>query len=115
MIEHYAGKFPVWLAPEQIKVLPVTDRAAEYAEQLVSQFKALGLRASADLRKEKIGRKILDAELEKVPYKLVVGDKEVEEGTVSVRRRGEGDIGAMPKADFFALVKEENDSKKVFD
>ncbi len=114
LIEHYAGKFPVWLAPEQIKVLPVTDRAAEYAEQLVSQFKALGLRASADLRKEKIGRKILDAELEKVPYKLVVGDKEVEEGTVSVRRRGEGDIGAMPKADFFALVKEENDSKKVF-
>ena len=65
-------------------------------------------------QKEKIGRKILDAELEKVPYKLVVGDKEVEEGTVSVRRRGEGDIGAMPKADFFALVKEENDSKKVF-
>ena len=114
LIEHYAGKFPVWLAPEQIKVLPVTDRAAEYAEQLVSQFKTLGLRASADLRKEKIGRKILDAELEKVPYKLVVGDKEVEEGTVSVRRRGEGDIGAMPKADFFALVKEENDSKKVF-
>ena len=114
LIEHYAGKFPVWLAPEQIKVLPVTDRAADYAEQLVSQFKALGLRASADLRKEKIGRKILDAELEKVPYKLVVGDKEVEEGTVSVRRRGEGDIGAMPKADFFALVKEENDSKKVF-
>ena len=114
LIEHYAGKFPVWLAPEQVKVLPVTDRAAEYAEQLVAEMTAMGLRASADLRKEKIGRKILDAELEKVPYKLVVGDKEVEDGTVSVRRRGEGDIGAMAKADFFALVKEENDTKKAF-
>lgn len=114
LIEHYAGKFPVWLAPEQVKVLPVTDRAAEYAEKLVAEMTAMGLRASADLRKEKIGRKILDAELEKVPYKLVVGDKEVEDGTVSVRRRGEGDIGAMAKADFFALVKEENDTKKAF-
>ncbi|MDE5896585.1 MAG: threonine--tRNA ligase [Clostridia bacterium] len=114
LIEHYAGKFPVWLAPEQVKVLPVTDRAAEYAEQLVSQMRAMGLRASADLRKEKIGKKILDAELEKVPYKLVVGDKEVENGTVSVRRRGEGDIGCMGKAEFFALVKEENDAKKAF-
>ena len=114
LIEHFAGKFPVWLAPEQVKVLPVTDRAADYATQLVKEMTALGLRASADLRKEKIGRKILDAELEKVPYKLIVGDKEVEDGTVSVRRRGEGDIGAMAKADFFALVKKENDEKTIF-
>ncbi len=114
LIEHFAGKFPVWLAPEQIKVLPVTDRAAAYAEELVAEMNAMGLRASADLRKEKIGRKILDAELEKVPYKLVVGDKEVEEGSVSVRRRGEGDIGAMPKAEFFAMVKKENDEKTIF-
>jgi threonyl-tRNA synthetase len=114
LIEHFAGKFPVWLSPEQVKVLPVTDRAAEYAERLVSEMAAIGIRASADLRKEKIGRKILDAELEKVPYKLIVGDKEVENGTVSVRRRGEGDIGAMAKEDFFALVKEENDTKKMF-
>lgn len=114
LIEHFAGKFPVWLSPEQVKVLPVTDRAAEYAERLVSEMAAIGIRASADLRKEKIGRKILDAELEKVPYKLIVGDKEVENGTVSVRRRGEGDIGAMAKEDFFALVKEENDTKKIF-
>ena len=114
LIEHFAGKFPVWLAPEQVKVLPVTDRAADYAQQLVKEMNEMGLRASADLRKEKIGRKILDAEVEKVPYKLIVGDKEVENGTVSVRRRGEGDIGAMAKADFFALVKKENDEKTIF-
>ena len=114
LIEHFAGKFPVWLAPEQVKVLPVTDRAADYAQQLVKEMNEMGLRASADLRKEKIGRKILDAEVEKVPYKLIVGDKEVEDGTVSVRRRGEGDIGAMAKADFFALVKKEDDEKTIF-
>ncbi len=114
LIEHFAGKFPVWLAPEQVKVLPVTDRAAAYAEALVAEMNAMGLRAAADLRKEKLGRKILDAEMEKVPYKLVVGDKEVEEGTVSVRRRGEGDIGSMAKADFFALVKQEDADKTIF-
>lgn len=114
LIEHFAGKFPVWLSPEQVRVLPVTDRAAGYAEELVKLMTATGLRASADLRKEKIGRKILDAELEKVPYKLVIGDKEMENGTVSVRRRGEGDIGVMEKEKFIALLKEENDTKKAF-
>ena len=114
LIEHYAGKFPVWLSPVQVKVLPVTDRAAEYSEKLVSEMKAAGLRAEADLRKEKIGRKIFDAEQEKVPYKLVIGDKEVEAGTVSVRRRGEGDIGEMLKDKFIALVLEEIASKKAF-
>ena len=114
LIEHFAGKFPVWLAPEQVKVLPVTDRAADYATQLVKEMSALGLRASADLRKEKIGRKILDAELEKVPYKLIVGDKEVEDGTVSVRRRGEGDVGAMAKQDFYDLVSKEDREKTIF-
>jgi len=114
LIEHFAGKFPVWLAPEQVKVLPVTDRASDYAQKLADEMNAAGLRVSADLRKEKLGRKILDAEMEKVPYKLVVGDKEVEDGTVSVRRRGEGDIGVMSKEEFIRLVKEENDSKKIF-
>ncbi len=84
LIEHFAGKFPVWLSPVQVKVLPVTDRAAEYANCLVNELSALGLRAEADLRKEKIGRKILDAELEKVPYKLIVGDKEMEIGRAHV-------------------------------
>lgn len=114
LIEHFAGKFPVWLAPEQVKVLPVTDRASEYAQALADEMNAVGLRASADLRKEKLGRKILDAEMEKVPYKLVVGDKEMEDGTVSVRRRGEGDIGVMSKVDFIKLVQEENNTKKIF-
>ena len=75
---------------------------------------AAGFRASADLRKEKLGRKILDAEVEKVPYKLVVGDKEMEDCTVSVRRRGEGDIGVMDKSSFIEMLREENDSKKIF-
>ncbi len=114
LIEKYAGAFPLWFAPTQVKVLPITDRAADYANALAGELAALGIRAEADLRKEKIGRKILDAENEKVPYKLIVGDKEVENDTVSVRRRGEGDIGAMKKEDFFALVKKENDEKVVF-
>ncbi len=114
LIEHFAGKFPVWLAPEQVKVLPVTDRAADYAQKLADEMNAMGLRASADLRKEKIGKKILDAELEKVPYKLVVGDKEVEEDTVSVRRRGEGDIGAMSRAAFIEMLVQEDKEKKIF-
>ena len=114
LIEHFAGKFPVWLAPEQVKVLPVTDRAAEYAQALADEMNAAGFRASADLRKEKLGRKILDAEVEKVPYKLVVGDKEMEDCTVSVRRRGEGDIGVMDKSSFIEMLREENDSKKIF-
>ncbi len=114
LIEHFAGKFPVWLAPEQVKVLPVTDRASEYAQALADEMNAAGFRASADLRKEKLGRKILDAEMEKVPYKLVVGDKEMEDCTVSVRRRGEGDIGVMDKSSFFEMLREENDSKKIF-
>ncbi len=114
LIEHYAGKFPVWLSPVQVKVLPITDRADGYAEELVREMEERGLRAEADLRKEKIGRKILDAENEKVPYKLIIGDKEMENNTVSVRKRGEGDIGSMPKDGFIALCKKENDEKTVF-
>ncbi len=114
LIEHFAGKFPVWLSPVQVKVLPVTDRAAEYAARLVAEMTENGLRAEADLRKEKIGRKILDAEMEKVPYQLIVGDKEMQSETVSVRRRGEGNIGSMQQDAFIKLVKEENDSKKIF-
>ncbi len=114
LIEKYAGAFPLWFAPVQVKVLPITDRAADYAKQLVEELSALGLRAEADYRNEKIGRKILDAENEKVPYKLVVGDKEVEEGTVSVRKRAQGDIGCMKKEDFMALCKKENDEKVIF-
>ncbi len=114
LIEKYAGAFPLWFAPVQVKVLTVTDRAADYAKELVEALAARGLRAEADLRNEKIGRKILDAENEKVPYKLVIGDKEVEEGTVSVRKRSQGDIGCMKKEDFFALCKKEDEEKVIF-
>ncbi len=114
LIEKYAGAFPLWFAPVQVKVLPITDRAADYAKSLTEELNCLGLRAEADFRNEKIGRKILDAENEKVPYKLVVGDKEVEEGTVSVRKRSQGDVGSMKKEDFFALCKKENDEKVIF-
>ncbi len=114
LIEKYAGAFPLWFAPVQVKVLPITDRAADYANALVASLAERGIRAEADLRNEKIGRKILDAENEKVPYKLVVGDKETEEGSVSVRRRGAGDIGSMKKEDFFALCKKESDEKVIF-
>ncbi len=114
LIEKYAGAFPLWFAPEQVKVLPVTDRAADYAKEVVDELTAVGIRASADYRNEKIGRKIFDAEQEKVPYKLVVGDKEMENGSVSVRKRGAGDIGSMSKDDFIALVVEEDESKVIF-
>ena len=114
LIEHFAGKFPVWLAPVQVKVLPVTDRAAAYAQEITDAINREGLRAEADLRKEKIGRKILDSEMEKVPYQLIVGDKEMENGMVSVRLRGEGDIGAMERGAFFALLREDNASKRIF-
>ena len=114
LIEHFAGKFPVWLAPVQVKVLPVTDRAAAYAQEITDAINREGLRAEADLRKEKIGRKILDSEMEKVPYQLIVGDKEMENGMVSVRRRGEGDIGAMERGAFFVLLREDNASKRIF-
>ena len=108
------GGVPALVAPEQVKVLPVTDRAADYAKEVVEELTAVGIRASADYRNEKIGRKIFDAEQEKVPYKLVVGDKEVENGSVSVRKRGAGDIGSMTKDDFIALVVEEDETKVIF-
>ena len=114
LIEKYAGAFPLWFSPVQVKVLPITDRAADYARRLVDELSMRGLRAEGDYRNEKIGRKILDAENEKVPYKLVVGDKEVEEGSVSVRKRGQGDIGSMKKEDFIALCKREDEEKIIF-
>ncbi len=87
LIEHYAGKFPMWLAPKQIKILPITDRTLDYAQSICKKCNDLGLRAEVDLRSEKIGYKIREAKLEKVPYILVVGDKEAEEGTVNVNKR----------------------------
>ncbi|GFR36502.1 threonine--tRNA ligase [Thermobrachium celere] len=111
LIEHYAGAFPTWLAPVQVKILPVTDRANDYAKQLEEKFKENGIRVESDLRNEKIGYKIREAQLQKVPYMLILGDKEVEAGNVSVRSRKEGDMGAMAVEDFLAKIKEEIDKK----
>ncbi len=114
LIEHYAGKFPVWLAPVQVKVLPVSDKSMDYAKEVENAFKAAGLRVETDARNEKIGYKIREAQLEKVPYMLVVGDKEKEEKTVAVRMREKGDIGSMNLDEFIVRVKKENDEKTVF-
>ena len=114
LIEHYAGKFPVWLSPVQVKLLPVSDKSMDYAQEVEKQLKSLGIRVETDTRNEKIGYKIREAQLEKLPYMLIIGDKEKEEGTVSVRMREKGDIGSMPLSEFAARVKKENDEKTVF-
>ncbi len=95
LVEHYAGAFPTWLAPVQARVLPITDKQQEFAAKVVCDLKAQGFRVEADLRNEKIGFKIREAEKSKVPYMLVVGDKEVQSGTVSVRGRSGANLGSM--------------------
>ncbi len=111
LIEKYAGALPTWMSPEQVRILPVTDRAADYAAQIRSSLEAQGFRAEADYRNEKISKKIRDAQMEKVPYMLVVGDRDMEAGTVSVRHRAEGDLGAMTSAAFANLLREVVDQK----
>lgn len=112
LIEHFAGAFPAWLAPTQVRILPITERHIEYAQKLAEKMFDLGIRVHLDDRNEKIGYKIREAQVQKIPYMLVVGDKEVEDGTVSVRRRSEGDLGAMPADDFAALLVKEVADKK---
>lgn len=112
LIETYAGAFPAWLAPCQVRILPITDKHVEYAKKLADKMFDLGLRVHLDDRNEKLGYKIREAQVQKVPYTLVVGDKEMEEGTVNVRRRGEGDIGAMPQDEFISMLQEEIKEKK---
>jgi len=107
LIEHYAGAFPAWLAPVQVKVMNITDRQQEYVEKIAEELKKNGIRVEIDLRNEKIGYKIREAQLQKVPYMLVLGDKEMTEGKVAVRSRKDGDLGAMNTEEFIAkLVKE---------
>ena len=110
--EHFAGAFPAWLSPVQVKVLPVTDRAAEYADQVAAELDQQGFRVEVDHSSNKLGYKIRAAQGEKVPYMLIVGDKDVENGTVSPRHRSEGDLGAMSLADFAAKLHAEVDSKE---
>jgi threonyl-tRNA synthetase len=107
LIEHYAGEFPLWLAPRQVAVLPIADRHAEYAREVVRELTQAGLRADADERAESVGRKIRDAELRKVPYMLVVGDREAEQRAVAVRRHREGDEGTAPLQDLVQRLREE--------
>jgi threonyl-tRNA synthetase len=112
LIEHYAGAFPVWLAPVQAKVLSITDNQLEYAKGVRQQLLAAGIRTELDARSEKIGFKIREASLEKVPYVLVVGDKEVQQNTVAVRARGGKDLGAMPLAEFIEKMLKEIGEKR---
>ncbi len=104
LIEHYAGAFPLWLAPVQVAVLPITDRINEYAESIAKELKDAGFRVEANVKSDKIGAKIRDAQLQKVPYMLVLGDKELEEGKVAVRERKQGDIGAMSLEEFKEMI-----------
>jgi threonyl-tRNA synthetase len=111
LLEHYAGAFPVWLAPVQAIVLPVTDRALEYGRKIAAQLEAAGVRVEVDDRSEKVNFKIREAQLQKIPYMLVVGDREAEQGTVSVRHRKHADLGAKPVADFIADITEKISSR----
>ena len=114
LIEHYAGKFPVWLAPVQVKILPITEKQQAYAAELLAKMQAAGIRAELDSRNEKIGYKIREAQMEKVPYMLVIGEKEASEGLVAVRRRDKGDLGAVSAEEFIAEVCTEIAEKTAF-
>ena len=111
LIETYAGALPTWMAPEQVRVMSITDRAADYAAKLAADLRALGYRAEANVESDKIGKKIREGQLEKVPYMLIVGDRDMADQTVSVRHRAEGDLGAMSFDAFVALLKEVVDTK----
>lgn len=113
LIEHFAGAFPLWLAPEQVRVLSISDRFAEYAQEVLGALQGAGLRASVDHRPEKIGAKIRDAQLEKIPVMLVVGGKEAETGAVSYRDRIDGDRGAMPLAEAVAQLRAESEARTI--
>lgn len=111
LIEKYAGALPLWMSPEQVRILPVTDRAKEYGEGIAKRLDDLGMRVTVDNRNEKIGYKIRQAQLEKIPYFFIVGDKEVEDNTVSLRSRKDGDLGASPLEDVIAKIVKENAEK----
>ena len=112
LIEEYAGALPTWMAPEQVRFLPVTDRAADYCAEQAKKLEDMGFRVEVDYRNEKIGRKIRDAQMEKVPYMVVVGDRDMENGTVSPRHRADGDLGAMSMDEFSVLLKQVVDNKE---
>jgi threonyl-tRNA synthetase len=110
LIEHYAGNFPTWLAPVQATLLPISDKHLDYAKKLLREFKKSEIRCTIDDRSEKIGKKIRDAELKKIPYMLIIGDKEQESNALSVRKKGSGDSGSVPASDVIASIKAESDA-----
>lgn len=110
LIEHTGGNFPLWLTPDQVIILPISDKYLEYAQTLVKQLEKNDIRVSIDDRSEKTGKKIRDAELKKIPYMLIVGEKEVNEKLVSVRKHGMKDLGAMSVDDFVLHLKNEMES-----
>lgn len=107
LLEHYAGKLPLWLSPQQVKILPISDKFMDFAQAVKKELKSAGVRVSIDDRNEKIGKKIRDTELQRVPYMLVVGEKEVTEGRVSIRRQGKGDAGNQTVAEFISVITRE--------
>jgi threonyl-tRNA synthetase len=112
LLEHYAGKFPAWLAPLQVKILPISDKFMDYANGILKSLKDIGIRAEIDDRNEKIGKKIRDTEMMKVPYMLVVGEKEMNEGKVAIRRQGKGDLGAKPVNEFITELSSEINERR---
>ncbi len=112
LTEHYAGAFPTWLAPVQVKVMPITDRSRDYAQGIYDKLSALGIRAETDFRSEKIGYKIREAQMQKIPYMLVVGDKEAENDLVAVRTRAGGDEGTMTLNEFIAKIEKQIESRE---
>ena len=113
LLEHYAGKFPVWLAPLQAKILPISDKFMPYAQEVLAELRKAGVRTEIDDRNEKIGKKIRDTELMKVPYMLVIGEKEMTEGQLSIRRQGKGDLGMMDKSTFISQIHQEIVERKA--
>lgn len=112
--EHFAGAFPIWLAPVQVKLLPIADRHHDYALEIAKKLEAKGIRCEVDTRSEKTGYKIREAQLQKIPYMLLMGDKDIEGNCVSVRKRGEGDIGAMGVDEFVEMAAKQIESKEIF-
>ncbi|MFM6994339.1 MAG: threonine--tRNA ligase [Sediminibacterium sp.] len=115
LLEHYAGKFPVWLAPLQAKILPISDKFMPYAQEVLAELRKAGVRVEIDDRNEKIGKKIRDTEIMKVPYMLVIGEKEASEGQLSIRRQGKGDLGMMDKTTFISQIHQEIVERKAPD
>jgi threonyl-tRNA synthetase len=111
LIEHYGGAFPAWLAPIQAELIPIADRHIDYANKVARELRLEGLRVHVDVRSDRMNAKIRDAQNEKTPYMLIIGDKEMESNAVSLRKRSGEDLGAIPVADFIALARSEVDSK----